>query len=423
MKLHTKVLIGMGAGLVVGLIAGRFPTHAVSTATEWMSLYGHLFIRLIAMLVVPLVISSMMVGITAIGDLRTLGKLGARTVGFFLVSTLLASVIGLLVAVAMHAGSPTSLTDSGGMGAFVNPVATDAAIKMPDALLNMVPANPIGSAASGDLFGVILFTLLFGSAIGALPAEKRDPVVRFFAAISDACSLVIGWIMKLAPAAVFCLIASVMARFGLGMLRALSIFCLTVVLGLLIQAGIVFSLVLLAGCRRSPVWFYRNISDVALVAFSTSSSSATLPLSITAAEEKLGVPVSIASFVLPLGATMNKNGSALYKAAAVVFITQMAGVHLGWPLAFRIVLAATLSAMTTAGIPGSGLVAIVVVLQMAGLGGLAPIGSVLVAGVDRILDMLRTTVNVIGSLLCATFLAAHVDTGPEAPVPVVVPSI
>ncbi|HVZ83351.1 MAG TPA: dicarboxylate/amino acid:cation symporter [Terracidiphilus sp.] len=414
MKLHTKVLIGLGAGLVAGLIGSQFSSPAVVRTIEWMSVYGRLFIRLIAMLVVPLVVASMMVGITAIGDLRTLGRVGIRTLAFFAISTIVAAGVGVPVALLLRPGAQLAAT---GQGTAPNLFATGtdekptAAVPLPDAILQMVPANPIGSASSGDLFGVIVFTLLFGAAVGTLPEGKRASIVQFFSAANDALMRMIGWIMKLAPTAVFCLIASVVARFGLHLLQALAMFCLTVVIGLLFVLLFVYGLTLLLACRRDPWKFYRESSEVALMAFSTSSSSATLPMSIKTAEECLDVPASIASFVLPLGTTMNKNGSALYKSAAVVFIVQAAGIHLGWTLAARIVLAATLSAMTTAGVPGSGLVAIVVVLQMSGLGALAAVGSVLVAGVDRILDMARTTLNVIGSLVCAVYVTTTVAEG------------
>jgi Na+/H+-dicarboxylate symporter len=222
---------------------------------------------------------------------------------------------------------------------------------------------------------------------------------------------VIDWTMYLAPTAVFCLIASVVARFGTQLLRGLALFCLTVLAGLLVQVVVVYGVILIAGCRWNPLRFYRCIAQVALMAFSTSSSSATLPLSMKTAEEDLNIPTSIAAFVLPLGSTMNKNGSALYKSTAVIFIAQAAGMKLGFSLLARIVLASTLSAMTTAGVPGSGLVAIVVVLQASGLGALAPIGSVLVAGVDRILDMARTTVNVVGSMVCVGYVARSEGDG------------
>jgi Na+/H+-dicarboxylate symporter len=424
LKLHTKVLTGLGAGLLAGLIASHWPTPALTEAIAWMSVYGRLFIRLIAMLVVPLVVASMMVGITSIGDLRTLGRLGAKTLCFFALSTLLAATVGLATGLVLHPGAALEHgLDAGSERLFAGTPteASSPAVHWPDALLEMVPANPIGAAASGDLFGVIVFTLLFGAAVATLSGEKRAVLAGFFAGVNEACMRVIGWIMKLAPTAVFCLIASVVARFGLHLLRALAMFCITVLFGLLLLL-VAYGLTLLLVCRRNPMRFYRQISNVALMAFSTSSSSATLPLSLSTAEEELGIPLVVAAFVLPLGVTMNKNGSALYKSAAVIFIAQAAGTHLGWPLFTRIVFAATVSAMTTAGVPGSGLIAIVVVLQMAGLGGLAPIGSVLVASVDRILDMARTTMNVVGSLVCAACLAQEaggslqtVETGSVRP--------
>jgi proton glutamate symport protein len=403
MKQHNKVLIGLGAGTLAGIGGHAVASPAVLGIFNWMSIFGQLFIRSISMIVIPLVVASMVVGITSLGDLRKLGRIGGKTLAFFFLTTLLAASVSVPLALLIKPGSGLAL--SSGAAAPATPATPASATQFPEVILSIIPANPFAAAAGGDLLGVIVFTLIFGAAIGSLPPERRVLLVGFFQAINDASMLVIQWIMKLAPAAVFCLIASVVVRFGLDLLRGLALFCAVVVAGLLLQVLLVYGLLLAFACRRNPWHFYRSISKVALVAFSTSSSSATLPLSIETAEQQLGIPLSVAAFTLPLGTTMNKNGSALYKSAAVIFIAQAVGLKLGFSLLMRIVFAATLSAMTTAGVPGSGLVSIVVVLQASGLGALAPFGSVLVAGVDRILDMMRTTVNAIGNLVSAAWIA------------------
>jgi Na+/H+-dicarboxylate symporter len=411
MKLHNKVLVSLAAGAIVGVLANLFAAPPFTHVFEWMSVYGRLFIRLISMIVIPLVIASMVVGIASLGDLRALGRIGSKTLGFFFLTTLVSAMIAVPVSLLIHPGAGVLTSPDFTLSAPVH-FATDVASPKAtsDAIVDIVPANPFASASAGDLFGVIVFTLIFGAAISSLPTERREVLVNIFRSINDASMKVIEWTMKLAPSAVFCLIASVVARFGVHLLQGLALFCLTVLCGLLVQLVVTYGIILAVACQWNPWQFYRSIAQVALMAFSTSSSSATLPLSMKTAEEELKVPASIAAFVLPLGSTMNKNGSALYKSAAVIFIAQAAGVKLGLPLLMRIVLASTLSAMTTAGVPGSGLVAIVVVLQASGLGGLAPVGSVLVAGVDRILDMVRTTVNVVGSMVCTAYVA-HSEPG------------
>jgi Na+/H+-dicarboxylate symporter len=413
MKLHNRVLISLAAGAIVGVVGHHFGSPTVTVAFTWMGGYGRIFIRLISMIVIPLVIASMVVGIASLGDLRTLGRIGGKTLALFFLTTLASATIAVPVALLIHPGN--RLQSSGAMAMPASPQAGPSAAppatSLPDAIVDIIPTNLFAAASSGDLFGVIVFTLIFGAAIGSLPPERRDVLVKIFRSINDASMKVIDWTMKLAPTAVFCLIASVIGRFGVDILRGLALFCVTVLAGLLVQLVVVYGLILIAGCRWSPLRFYLAIAEVALMAFSTSSSSATLPVSMKTAEEELSIPTSIAAFVLPLGSTMNKNGSALYKSAAVIFIAQAAGMTLGLPLLTRIIFAATLSAMTTAGVPGSGLVAIVVVLQASGLGALAPVGSVLVAGVDRILDMVRTTVNVVGNMVCLGYVARSEGTG------------
>jgi Na+/H+-dicarboxylate symporter len=371
-----------------------------------MNVYGEIFIQLITMIIVPLVVGSLMVGIASLGDIQKLGRIGGRTLAFIFITTLIAAIIGLAAGLLIKPG--------GGVDASTAELAKNPSsppdIKTPtqgiaDGLLGIIPNNPIAAAASGNLLGVIVFTMIFAAAAGALPAEKRVVFVKFFEGINDASMIVIGWAMKLAPTAVFCLIASVIGRFGSSLLQGLLMFCIAVFVGLLIHVLGTYGLIVKFLCGMNPLRFYPTIAQVPLMGFSTSSSSATLPVSMEIAERELGMSSSVAGFVLPLGATMNKSGSALYKSTAVMFITQALGVKLGLSGELRVVFAALLSAMTTAGVPGSGLVSILLVLQIAGLSALAPAGIVLVVGVDRILDMARTAVNVTGNVVCATYVA------------------
>jgi proton glutamate symport protein len=401
MKLHTKILIALVAGAAAGLAASTLGIEWPIKLFGYLDVYGKAFIRLITMIIVPLVVGSLMVGVASLGDIRKLGRIGGKTLAFFLITTVIAASIGIPVAALIKPGRGVDQKPS------VDASAT-AAVKAPsaaDSILAIIPSNPIGSAASGDLLGVIVFTIIFGAAIGTLSADRRTPLIQFFSGVNDASMVVIGWAMKLAPTAVFCLIASAVARFGVGFLRGLAMFCLCVWIGLFLHLAITYGFVLRVLCRTNPITFFRRVAEVPLMAFSTSSSSATLPVSMETAEKELGISNTITGFVLPLGATMNKTGSALYKTVAAMFITQVLGVHVSLSRELMMIFAATVSAMTTAGVPGSGMISIVLVLQIAGLGELAPAGVAVVAGVDRILDMCRTAVSVTGNMVCVEYIA------------------
>jgi Na+/H+-dicarboxylate symporter len=399
MKLHTKIMIGLIAGAAAGLAAHALGIGWLLKVFTYLDVYGRAFIRIITMIIIPLVIGSLMVGVSSLGDVRKLGRIGGKTLAFFLITTVVAASIGIPVALAIKPGAGVSQKPA---------VEAAPTVKNPtfaDGVLSIIPSNPFGSAASGDLLGVIVFTIIFGAAVGVLKQDRRAPLIAFFSGVNDASMVIIGWAMKLAPTAVFCLIASAVAQFGAGFLRGLALFCLSVMIGLIIHLLGTYGVVLGAFCKTNPFTFYRRVAEVPLMAFSTSSSSATLPVSMETAEKELGISNTITGFVLPLGATMNKTGSALYKTTAAIFITQVLGVHTSLSRELMIIFAATVSAMTTAGVPGSGMISIVLVLQIAGLGELAPAGVAVVAGVDRILDMCRTAVNVTGNMVCVEFVA------------------
>ncbi|MBZ5600938.1 MAG: dicarboxylate/amino acid:cation symporter [Acidobacteriia bacterium] len=401
MKLHTKILIGLAAGAAAGLLANALALDWLLKTLTFLDVYGRLFIRLITMIIIPLVAASLICGVASLGDIRKLGRIGGKTLGFFLITTVVAASIGIPVAALLKPGiglGERPNVQTGNIGEVKNPTVADS-------ILSIVPSNPVGAAASGDLLGVIVFTIVFGAALGVLPEDRRGPVLRFFAGVNDASMVVIGWAMKLAPTAVFCLIAAAVAKFGVGFLRGLAMFCVAVLIGLAIHLIGTYGIVLRFLCGANPFTFYRRVAEVPLMAFSTSSSSATLPVSLETAEKDLGISQAVAGFVLPLGATMNKTGSALYKTVAAMFIMQVLGVPAPLSRKLMLIFAATVSAMTTAGVPGSGMVSIVLVLQIAGLGYLAPAGVALVAGVDRILDMCRTAVNVTGNMVCVAYVA------------------
>ena len=269
----------------------------------------------------------------------------------------------------------------------------------------MIPTNPVQAAADMDLLPLIIFTIIFGAAVSTLDERLRDPVLRFFEGVNEASMVVIDWVMLLAPYAVFALIAAIVAQFGLDLLRSLLVYSLVVVAGLLLHALLTYGLILRFLARLNPAAFFKRIREVPLIAFSTSSSNATLPLTMETAEEEVGVPKEVSSFVLPLGATINMDGTALYQAVAVMFIAQIYGFDMGIGEQLTVVLTATLASVGAAGVPSAGIITLIIVLQSVGLGDQVQAGIALILGVDRILDMIRTSVNVTGDLTASAVIA------------------
>jgi Na+/H+-dicarboxylate symporter len=271
-----------------------------------------------------------------------------------------------------------------------------------DVLLGIIPRNPIAAMASGNMLQLIVFSVLFGAALSLVQAERRDTVLGFFHGVNDVAMIMVDWFMLLAPYAVFALLAGVIAQSGMNLLAALSLYVVTVILGLAIHAFGTYALAIRFLAKFNPLDFFKRIRKVPIIAFSTSSSNATLPVTIEAAEEDLGVSDEVASFVLPLGATINMDGTALYQGVAVMFIAQVLGIDLSWTAQLMVVLTATLASIGAAGVPSAGIIILTVVLAQAGV---PETGIALIMGVDRILDMCRTSVNVTGDLTCAAFVA------------------
>jgi Na+/H+-dicarboxylate symporter len=275
-----------------------------------------------------------------------------------------------------------------------------------DVILDMIPRNPIQAMASGDMLPIIFFSIFFGAAVSVLPEERRDGVIKFVDGVNEAAMVMVHWIMELAPYAVFALIGAVLARFGADVLKSLLVYSVTVLLGLALHVGLTYTTALRFLARVSPVDFFRRIREVPLIAFSTSSSNATLPVTMETAEEEVGVSPEVSSFVLPLGATINMDGTALYQAVATMFIAQVLVGHLSLATQLGIVVTATLASIGAAGVPSAGIIILIVVLKQALPASVDPAaGIALILGVDRILDMCRTAVNVTGDLTAATVVA------------------
>jgi proton glutamate symport protein len=410
-QLYTKILIGLVAGVVLGAVANFGGLTWLQALLQSLEPIGTVFIRLIMMIVIPLVVASLILGTASLGDIGKLGRLGGKTVVFYLFTTAIAVSIGLLISNVVR---PGSRIDPATRDAIAATFEGDAASRLQlaaerpsvgETLLNMIPSNVFSAAAGGELLPLIVFSILFGAALSLVAQERRDVVLGFFNGVNDAVMVLIDWIMKLAPYAVFALVGAVVSRFGLDLLRSLAVYTLVVAGGLLLHVLVTYmSLVRILG-KLNPLDFARRIAEVPLVAFSTSSSSATLPVTMEVAQEKVGISRQTSSFVLPLGATINMDGTALYQAVAVMFIAQIYGFPLGVAEQLTIVLTATLASIGAAGVPSAGIITLILVLQSVGLGAQAQTGIALILGVDRILDMLRTAVNVTGDLTAATVIA------------------
>ena len=369
---------------------------------------GQLFMRLIKMVVVPLVFASLLVGVASLGDIRKLGRLGSRTLGLYLGTTAVAVSIGLVCAYVVQPGQfidpadRTVLLAQFGAAAGDRMSAAAVSPSMVDTLLDIIPTNPIDSLTSGNMLQIIFFAIVLGVAITALGPEESASVVSLFEKLQNAMIVIIGWVMALAPYGVAALVAEVIGTSGISVLTALLVYGCTVVLGLAIHGGIVYGGLVHLISRLPWTAFMRAARPAQLIAFSTSSSSATLPVSIECAEKNIGVSNPVASFVLPLGSTVNMDGTALYQGVAAIFIAQVFQTDLSFGSQLSIVLAATMASIGAAGVPGAGMITLALVLTSTGI---PTVGLALILGVDRILDMFRTAVNVTGDLAITTVMA------------------
>ncbi len=407
--LHRKILAGLVLGAAAGVtcnVLGRGTSWLEDVNTYVADPVGRIFLRMLFMTVVPLVFASLAVGVALLGDLRRLGRIGARTMLYFLLTTVLAVGIGLLL---VNATQPGAGLDAATRTSLLETYRQEAAERAPEGgpgfgihtFVNIIPRNPIDAAARGDMLAVIFFSLVLGVALTLLPKERARPLVGVLEALGDAMVAIIGIVMKIAPYGVAGLIFVVTSRFGWEILRELALYVVLVVAGLLFHQSVSFSVLLKLLGRTSPRDFFRRAQPVMVTAFSTSSSNATLPTTIKVSEESLGVPKEIAGFVLPLGATMNMNGTALFEGITVLFVAQVFGVSLSLGQQLVVVLLSVLMAVGAAGIPGGSIPLLMLVLQAVGVPGE---GIALVLGVDRILDMCRTVVNVTGDMTCAVYV-------------------
>ncbi|MDP5254560.1 MULTISPECIES: dicarboxylate/amino acid:cation symporter [unclassified Vibrio] len=387
LELWKKIVIGMVLGVIVGAIMGP--------EAESLKFIGTLFINAIKMLIVPLIFCSLVVGVTSMQDSRKMGRIGAKAIALYLGTTAVAITIGLVLAAVFTPGSGLDM------------VAKEAASSGKEApslvqtLLDLIPKNPVGALAAGNILQIIVFAIGLGISLNLI-GEKAKPAVQVFESLAEAMYKLTELVMKLAPYGVFGLMAWVAGKYGLDILLPLIKVIAVAYIGCLIHVIVFYSGVLKVFAKLNPVRYLKAVMNPAAVAFTTTSSSGTLPATIKAAREEAGVSKGVSSFVLPLGATINMDGTALYQGVCALFIAQAFGIDLSMSDYMLIIMTSTLASIGTAGVPGAGLIMLSLVLTTVGL----PIeGLAIVAGVDRILDMARTTVNVCGDMMVSILIA------------------
>lgn len=398
--LSTTIFISLIAGALLGIAIHYWMPESYFRDTILIEgvfyVVGQGFIRLMQMLVVPLVFCSLVCGSMAIGDTKSLGKVGVKTIGFYIATTALAVIIALTTAFVIDPGIGLDM-DAIQVAEVSNSASSTSIV---DTLLNIIPKNPIGAMANGDMLPIIVFALFVGVMLAKL-GNKADVVATFFSQFNDVMMEMTMAVMKLAPIGVFCLISRTFATVGFAAFKPMIKYMGSVSLALVIQCFIVYQILLFIFTRLNPVKFIKKFAPVMGFAFSTATSNATIPMSIDTLNKKMGVSKQISSFTIPLGATINMDGTSIMQGVAVVFIAQAFGIELTFANLATVVLTATIASIGTAGVPSVGLVTLAMVLTSVGL---PTEGIALIMGIDRILDMLRTAVNITGDAVCTTIV-------------------
>lgn len=419
-KLHWQIIIGLLLGLVYGVIAAA--QGWTQFTADWVAPFGTVFLNLLKLIAVPLIIASLIVGVASLSDLKKLSRIGGKTLGIYLVTTTIALIVGLTLVNTLEPGNtvPVEMRErleqsySGDIEERQQ-FAEEAAERGPlQPIVDMVPANFFNAASdNGNMLQVVFVAIFIGIGLLMIPKDKAKPLLDFFDGLNSLVIKMVELIMITAPVGVFGLLADAITSIAgdnpaeiVELLGALGYYCIVVVVGLAIMVFVVYPAFLTLFTPRSVGEFFSGIAPAQLVAFSTSSSGATLPVTMECAEKNLGVSEEVSSFVLPLGATINMDGTALYQGVAAVFIAQVIGIDIGFSGQLTIVLTAVLASIGTAAVPSAGIVMLVVILEAVGV----PAGGIaLILGVDRPLDMLRTTNNVTGDLMVASVVAASED--------------
>lgn len=412
MPLHAKMAIGFAAGLALGLVA-HYASSADAGWVKWLTTWitqpvGTIFLRLIFMLVIPLLFSALIIGVAEMGDVRSLGRVGWKTLGYTVVASGIAVVLGLALVNWLHPGggvdaaTAQSMLAQGAERAKEIVGSTGGQPKGLDMLLGIVPDNVVKAAAENTILAVMFFALMLGIGLVLTRSEATETLLRGIQGLFEVSMTLIGLVIRLAPYAVFCFMFNLAALFGWDLLRSLGAYVGVVVLALAIHLFVVYSLMLKFLGGWSPRKFFRGVQEAMVMAFSTASSNATLPVSLRVAEEKLHLPKNVSRFVLTVGATANQNGTALFEGVTVLFLAQFFGVDLSLAQQVTVMFVCILGGIGTAGVPAGSLP---VVALICGMVGVPPEGIGLILGVDRFLDMCRTTLNVTGDLMLAAVVS------------------
>lgn len=391
-KIGIGFILGLALGFIIGPMAGN-SSFIGGFLLPVLGLIGNIFIALLKMLIVPLVFSSIIMGASSVGDPKVLGRIGLKTVALYLSTTVVAITIGLILGNVIQPGVGMAIE-----GAQATAKEADTIYNV---ILNIFPSNPLMALVNGSMLQVIVFALFLGVA-AALLGEKAKPFLAFNNALAEVMYKVTGIVMKTAPFGVFALIAVTGAKYGFSVLAPFTKVIFAIYLGCFLQILLVYSGLITAVVHKSPLWFFRGVREAMLAAFVTRTSSGVLPISMGNIQNNLGVSDDVSSFVLPLGATINMDGTAIYEGVCALFIAQAFGIELSMGAQVSILLTATLASIGTAGVPGAGLIMLSMVLSSAGL----PVEGIgLVAGIDAVLDMARTCANVTGDMCVATVVA------------------
>lgn len=402
LKVMLALVLGVLAGILLGPDLGLVSPNAVKTITSWLALPGQIFLAAIQMIVVPLVVASIVLGLAANNNPAAMKKNGLIAITFIFLSTAIAAAIGIFLALNIQPGhfvDASSLVESGiAEGANVVAKGFPAASELPSKVSGLIPKNPLASMATGEMLQVILFSAVLGAALISIPAQQSKPLFDLFSALQEVSLRIVSWAMLLAPLAVFGLIAQLVANLGIEVLAGIAIYVFTVILGLLIVACLYFAVAKVTSGQPLKVFFI-NVRELLLLAFSTSSSAAVMPISLNVVEEKLKVKPEISRFLIPLGATINMTGTAMYQGVATVFLAQIFNVDLSLFNYVFIVTMAVAASIGSPATPGAGIIILSMVLEGVGI---PAAGIAIILGVDRILDMCRTSINVLGDVVACT---------------------
>jgi Na+/H+-dicarboxylate symporter len=396
-NLTTKIITALILGAVVGLILNIFAKDLFNILDPYLfTPLGKIFLNLISMLVVPIVFLSIVLGSAGLGDPKKLGRIGLKTIVYFLLTTCIAIVIGLTLAYIIDPELVEGIDTSQSEG-----FKTEEAPPVGETLMNIIPKNPLTAMTEGNMLQIIAFAIFIGFGLTAL-GEKTKGILKLVEQGNDLMMYLVTLVMKFAPYGTFGLIASAIGSQGSSALKAMWLYFVVVLAALLVHAFITYGGTILFLAKKNPIWFFKNFSPAMSVGFSTSSSNATLPISMDVAQQRLGVSKPVSSFVQPLGATINMDGTAIMQGVATVFISQVYSVDLSMEQLITVVLTAVLASIGTAGVPGVGLILLAMVLSSVNL----PVEGIgLILGIDRLLDMARTSINISGDAACALFVS------------------